>query len=313
MKTKFPSNRKVQLAFGSAILALLVVGAFSYRGIVLSSESDRWLRHTHEVLATLHELGFAMETVESSSREFVLTGNESYLGTYRASRLIAEQDQEIVRNLTVDNPKQESQLSALEGLIAEEFALADLAITGRHAQGLEVAADVTRSGSGDRIMVEFLGISSKMQSEELRLLVLRNADAKRRLSQTKTVLIVGTVLGLLITVAAGWSVQRDGSERKQARSKLLSLTERLAVLHGCHECPSGGAAIHRGEFGARPGKAGIRAALPAQDQPENRKDYRRRSIDPVDTSHARAGLSSPIYPRGGRLRSYSADRQLGPS
>jgi diguanylate cyclase (GGDEF)-like protein/PAS domain S-box-containing protein len=229
MKTKFLSNRKVQLAFGSAILALLVVGAFSYRGIVLSSESDQWLRHTHEVLANLHELGFAMETVESSSREFVLTGNESYLGTYRASRLIAEQDQEIVRNLTVDNPKQQSQLSALEGLIAEEFALADLAITGRHARGLEVAADVTRSGAGDRIMVEFLGISSKMQSEELRLLVLRNADAKRRLSQTKTVLIVGTVLGLLITAAAGWSVQRDGSERNQARSKLLSLTERLAL------------------------------------------------------------------------------------
>src|SRR5664279_2483235 len=43
-------NRKVQLAFGSAILTLLVVGAISYRGMVVSGESDRWVSHTHEVL-----------------------------------------------------------------------------------------------------------------------------------------------------------------------------------------------------------------------------------------------------------------------
>ena len=52
-----------------------------------------------------------------------------------------------------------------------------------------------------------------MQDEELRLLGLRNADAKQRLGQTRAVLILGTVLGLLITAAAGWTVQRDSSGR----------------------------------------------------------------------------------------------------
>jgi CHASE3 domain sensor protein len=131
MKTKFPLSRKVQLAFGSAILALLVAGAVFYRAIVLSNESDRRLRQTHEVLANLHDLGFAMEAIESSSRGFVLTGKESYLETDRASRLIVAQDEQIVRNLTVDNPKQQNQLPALEKLTAEQFALADLVISRR--------------------------------------------------------------------------------------------------------------------------------------------------------------------------------------
>src|ERR1700723_1572866 len=229
MKTKFPLNRKVQLAFGSAILALLVVGAVSYRAIVLSNESDRRLRHTHEVLANLHDLGFAMETIESSSRGFVLTGSESYLETDRASRLIVAQDEEIVNNLTIDNPRQQNQLPALEKLTAEQFALVDLVISRRRAQGVEAAADVIRSESSQRIMLEFLAIGSRMQGEELRLQVLQNADAKRRLTQTKTVLALGLVLGLLITGAAGWSTHRDSSNRKRAKSKLLLLTERLSL------------------------------------------------------------------------------------
>ncbi len=78
MKTTPRLNRKVQLAFGSALLTLLVVGAISYRGIVASSESDRRVRHTHEVLASLQDLLLAMRSIESSSRGFVLTGDEAY-------------------------------------------------------------------------------------------------------------------------------------------------------------------------------------------------------------------------------------------
>ena len=77
-------NRKVQLAFGSAILILLVVGAVSYRSIVMSSESNRWVWHTHQVLENLQKLVSGMATVESSDRGFALTGEESYLDLYRA-------------------------------------------------------------------------------------------------------------------------------------------------------------------------------------------------------------------------------------
>ena len=79
MHTTYRLNRRVQLAFGSALLTLLVVGAVSYRGLAASRESDRWVRHTHEVLASLQDFGLAMKSVESSSRGFVLTGEDAYL------------------------------------------------------------------------------------------------------------------------------------------------------------------------------------------------------------------------------------------
>jgi CHASE3 domain sensor protein len=104
MKAKSPLNRKVQVAFVSAIIALLVVGATSYRGTVVSSESERWVRHTHDVLENLQELLFTAESIESSYRGFVLSGRESFVQSYRASISTATQSMATVRSLTADNP-----------------------------------------------------------------------------------------------------------------------------------------------------------------------------------------------------------------
>src|ERR1700688_923556 len=114
-------NQKVQLAFGAAIIMLLAVGALSYRSMVTSSESDRWVRHTNEVLENLQKLISDMGSVESTYREFVLTGDESYIESYRESIVNAKKDEAAVRNLTVDNLKQQRQLPVLEELMAQEI------------------------------------------------------------------------------------------------------------------------------------------------------------------------------------------------
>src|SRR3984893_3174304 len=230
MKTKSQLNRKVQLAFGVAIVTLLVAGAASYRGMAVSRESDRWVRHTHEVVENLEDLLLAMERIESSYRGFALTGKASYLESYRASILSAEQYAATVRNLTLDNPKQQRQIPALEKLVAQKIQFGKMVIDLRSARGLGAAADATGAGRGQRIMDEFQGVIRGLQDEELRLLVLRNADAKRRLGQTKTALILGTVLGLLIAAAAGWSAQRESSRRGLTEMHLAQMEGRYRGL-----------------------------------------------------------------------------------
>jgi hypothetical protein len=53
MKTKSPLARKIQLAFGSAILTLLVVGLSPYHAMAVSGESDLWVCHIKQVIANL--------------------------------------------------------------------------------------------------------------------------------------------------------------------------------------------------------------------------------------------------------------------
>jgi PAS domain S-box-containing protein len=211
MTSKSLLSRKVQLAFGCAIFALLVVGAISYRGIVVSSESDRWVRHTNEVLEQLHDLQSQTQSLESSYRGFALTGKESYVESYRASIASAKQTEATVAYLTVDNAVQQRRLPALEKLMAEKIAFGDSVIDLRRSTGIAAAADVIQSGSGQQSMDEFQGLAREMRDEELRLLALREANGNRRLNQTKAILALGTILGVLIAAAAGWSARRDQS------------------------------------------------------------------------------------------------------
>jgi PAS domain S-box-containing protein len=230
MNTAFRSDRKVQLAFGAAILTLLVVGAMSYRGTIVSGESDRLVRHTHEVLENLQDLLSATENMESGDRGFALTGNDSYLQSYRASAINAKRSEATVRSLTADNPTQQRQLSELEDLTAEKVQFAEMVIYMRQTQGLKAAAEAIRSGSGERIMDDLRESVRKMQAEELRLLVLRDAEANRRLAQTKAVLLLGTLLGVLIAAGAGRAVRQDAIARDRAELAARDSETRFTIM-----------------------------------------------------------------------------------
>jgi PAS domain S-box-containing protein len=230
MKAKSPLNRKVQVAFVSAIVALLVVGAASCRGMIVSGESERWVRHTHDVLENLQELLFAAESIESSYRGFVLSGRESFVQSYRASISAATQGVATVRYLTADNPRQQGKLLVIEGLIARDIQIGEMAIRTRQTRNLDATVDAIRGHPGEQIMNELQGVLREMQEEERRLLVLRTAEARRRLAETKIVVIFGTVLGLLIAAGAGWASQRNYSKRGRAEGALRDSEEKYRVL-----------------------------------------------------------------------------------
>jgi diguanylate cyclase (GGDEF)-like protein/PAS domain S-box-containing protein len=218
VKTRSVVNRKVQFAFGAAILALIAVGTISYRAVIASSESDGRVQHTYEVLANLNRLLAVVESLESGYRGFALTGEESYLQSYRSSAENAVQAENAVRNLTMDNLGQRQRLPALERLIAEKIQFGDLVMDIRRTRGLAAASDTLRNGAGSQLMSEIQGQARAMQDEELRLLALRNSDAKLRTEQTRELLFFGTLLGILIAAGAGWIAHRGESAREVAEA-----------------------------------------------------------------------------------------------
>jgi diguanylate cyclase (GGDEF)-like protein/PAS domain S-box-containing protein len=221
-------NFKTRLAFASAMLTLLVVGAISYHETVVSRDSAQWVSHTHEVLESIHDLVFAMESIGSNSDGFALTGKESYLASYRTDLLKVAQDQGAIRHLTSDNPVQQRQIPLLESLTAQEIQRAEMVIRLGRSPGLAAAA--TQNGRGQGTTEEFLAVVAEMQSEEIRLLVLRTAKTKRLLSQTGPLLLFATGLGLLIAAGAGLSVLRDSSRRALAEGALRESERKYRTL-----------------------------------------------------------------------------------
>jgi CHASE3 domain sensor protein len=229
---------KVSPRVGPVILALLVVtllvlGGISYRGMVSSRESNQWVRHTHEVLEHLQDLLSAMQDIELSSRAFVITGNELALKSYRDNILQSRREEAAVRNLTLDNPVQQSHFPTLHSLAEQKIQYAERAISLRRMLGSEAAADFVRDGEGQPGAGEYREVILQMQMEEMRLLAMRDTEAKSRLGRTKTVLIFGTILGLLIALAASGSVHFDNLRRGRAEDALFGEKERAQVTLNC--------------------------------------------------------------------------------
>jgi PAS domain S-box-containing protein len=171
-----------------------------------------------------------MENIESSSRGYVLTGNESDLDPYRASILRAEQDQATIRALTADNPAQQIHFPTLEALAAERIEHADLIVAMRRNQGLEAVVDSLGDTQDQQVKDEYQDVVDKMQGEERRLLALRIASTDRDLSQTKLILLIGTLLGILIAGIAAWAAVRDSSKRAVAEEALQQSEEKYRML-----------------------------------------------------------------------------------
>ena len=139
-------HRKVRLAFGTAILILLLMGALSYRWMVISDESDRWVRHTHEVLANIQDQLLDMQKIEASCLQFVLTGKESDLVLYRADAIRLKLDQDAFQKLTVDNPVQQRRVPVLAQLAAEINQQINAIIHLRVAEGQAAAVAALETG-----------------------------------------------------------------------------------------------------------------------------------------------------------------------
>ena len=236
MTKKYLLARKIKLAFACAILTLVAVGAISYRSLAASSESDQWVVHTHAVMGNLQDLLAAMLTVESSCRGYVLSGDESYLVAYHAGIARTVEDETTIRNLTVDNESQQRRLTVLAGIGAQKIDLAERVNVCRSTKGLGAALELIHAGGGKKIMDDFRTQIRAMQDEEERLLVLRDADSKHRLLESRFVLIFGIILGLLITAIAGWSVQRDSSRLEKAERDLRSSEDKYRrLVHGVQD------------------------------------------------------------------------------
>ena len=225
MKTVLQLIRRMQWGIAAVFLVLLVVGIVSYRSLGASAESERWVQHTHEALEHLETLLGDISNTETGYRGYALSGEAGFLQAARDNGSLVQQEEKILLAMTADNPVQQSHLATLapltEEIIRDGESLAHL----RQTSSAYAAAEAARQGQGERILNEVRAVASDMQGEEQRLLVERNAETERRFEQTEAAIIVGSALGLLIAVIAGWVVRRDLAARGRAETKYLALLE----------------------------------------------------------------------------------------
>lgn len=213
MQINWTFGRKLALGFAVAALTLLVIGISGYRSTQHLIENDRWVSHTHEVRTDLADLISSLKDAETGTRGFVIAGDDAFLEPYRASLVDIARLTADLRRLTADNDTQQRRLNALQPQVDGKLVEMKRTIEMRRTEGLEPALKEVAAGRGKALMDQIRHLVGQMDEDESALLKRRNADAEQSSESTKSVILWGSVLGVLLVAGAGTWISRSLSSQ----------------------------------------------------------------------------------------------------
>jgi PAS domain S-box-containing protein len=210
--------------FAAAAVLLLLANTFAaYVAVGRLIEGDRWVSHTHEVIGALDELVSRLREAETDARTFMLTGDESYLASYRADGPLIWSKLQEIQELTHDNPLQQERTAELRKLIDHRLALLQSVVDVAQKEGFEAARAHTRQGQGKQANAALDAAVANMKSEELRLLDERGVVARRGARNAYLTLGIATAFALFFLAGS----LRFLRQERHGRGKAEEVSARL--------------------------------------------------------------------------------------
>lgn len=232
-RSSFSLERRLLAGFGSTAL-VLIVAAFSFAELSSVAASKRWVRHTIDVISSLHEVQTILLDAETEQRGFLLTGEPGFLSSYLLAGEHARSEIRVLRELTADNSEQQMRLDALEHEVEDRLASLADTLQRYQPQAPSAAVDQIRTGRGQRAMERARGVLKDLLATEERLLREREVEHERNLQSTAVVIGGGSLGAFLLGVVTNVGIRRGVVEWRQSQQLIqeqsLRLEAQTAVL-----------------------------------------------------------------------------------
>jgi PAS domain S-box-containing protein len=227
-------NRSVEktmaVGFGLAFLVLIAVGLVQYGTTKRLVEAGQWVTHTDEVLAEIQTVLRDVKDAESWLRGYAATGDDLFLAPYRSAIIETPNDLRQLRQLTLDNPRQQRWLDTLAPLLARRLNHMEKVIELRREGGVLAASDFMLQGEGIRLTNAIEQITADMEKEERDLLAQRTAAVEASRRRADAFILVGSLLAIGLLLASASIVYHDMFQRKRADEALRENEERYRAL-----------------------------------------------------------------------------------
>jgi PAS domain S-box-containing protein len=222
------SEKLVPGGFSLALLLLCGVGVASYLSLQRLTEDKQWVIHTYEVLEVLNKTEASLSNVEIGRHSYILTGKAVYLDNYENNKQKVYQYIQTLRQLTRDNPKQQNQLSKLEPLIAQRFALVEQTIKLYKQNNLDKKTQTAVTVQGMEVREQLQAIYQAMENEEKTLLKLRTTATDSSVYQIIIIVGLGYGLSLVLLIAVFKLLQKQIRINKTLSEEALRLEQQAA-------------------------------------------------------------------------------------
>jgi two-component system, sensor histidine kinase and response regulator len=222
-------ERKILAGFLLALVISLIVGFVLYRNAARIISTERWVRHTDEVIEQLDKLVESLVDLDAGQRGYLLTTNEIFLNRVAAAERGIPAQVEKLEQLTADNPLQQQRIPSLRSALKTRLESADQVIDLRRSVGVDAALAMLADQLNKGYLDESRNILNRMKAEERRLHQSRSAvdrESIRRTARTTGIAfgVQFALLGLLY-----WLTHLDVLERRRAEAALRKSSADLQV------------------------------------------------------------------------------------
>ena len=219
---------------GFVLAAAFIFGSTFYMYIHLQAFTES-TSQVQRSLQTEQKLGETLSLVtdsETGPRGYVIMGQEVFLEPYFAA--ISPTDGIIprlkeLRQLTLDNPRQQQQLDQLELLVAEKLRFMQNLVEVRRNAGFDAAKELIATDIGRQAMVNVSRQLQAMRNAEALHRQQSSDEASAELQNTITAMITGLGSGIALLLFSFLVVNREVGHRKQAEEALQQLNSELNV------------------------------------------------------------------------------------
>lgn len=204
----------------------MLAAATAWLGVRM--QTDRQLvRHTLAVQNQIADVRILVQSMETSQRGYLLTGRDSYLGTYKDAEKALPATIDEMANLVADNPQQQGAVAQLRPVVAEKLRELRSTVDEQNAGRPDAARAIVDSGRGQQLMDQIRQLLSKMGSEAGRLLTVR--EEASNLVNTLLQIIAATAFVLIcaVGVLVRYYTRRSFAELTAARDRLDAANRQL--------------------------------------------------------------------------------------
>ncbi len=229
-------HRFIVTGFGLAFAAVLVISIISYENTTQLVESTRLVAHTYRVLAEAEGIISTMKGIESASRGYALSADTSFLRTYREGTAAIWDQFRILRQLTMDNPKQQERLERLEKILQSKVDFSRTVVELIQQNNLRQGQELIRGGRGRVEMDSIKALLHRFEADERQLLEMRMQDRESNIQKT---IVTFTLLSVFVMILLGIFyvvIERSLVDRQKSEEGLKSAAREIEDLYNNAPC-----------------------------------------------------------------------------
>jgi signal transduction histidine kinase len=218
------------LFFFLALFLLMLGAVVTYQTVFRLLEAQRWVAHSREVQTALANVTTSAVRANRSRIEYMQSGDPAHLGAYQAAESEAQKAVALVRDLTADNPAQQSNCDRLEALARQRTDLLRKAIEQKQSGQSTLENESQTTQALVRVGMGMDSLILQMERVEDDLLAQRQTRSQTLFRQEIVMVTAAFVIAVILLSIHYTLLSRELQRRQSAEESLRRLNVRLLEM-----------------------------------------------------------------------------------